>query len=263
MMKRKVFVAVALTVCSWGIVRGTQCEVEALFVSPAVDQTIKTRLIAEIDSAEEQILIAMYAFADEQLGDAVIRAHRRGVETYVLLGNVRGGDLSERARLVDAGIPVAGADEDGLLHHKFVVIDQTTVITGSYDWSETANDLNFENVVVMECPVIAKAFVDEFIRIAKDAIGLRWDSIVPSPTVIPGDPCLECLARLNESVASEFEACPGIDATLAARLVAHRPYSLSGSCTRAQLETVLKEISLIGSHIARLLVDCLCGDLYR
>ena len=79
MMKRKMLAAIAWIVGGWIVAQATQCEVEALFVSPAVDQTIETRLIAEIDAAEEQILVALVGFTDEELKDAAVRAFQRGV----------------------------------------------------------------------------------------------------------------------------------------------------------------------------------------
>jgi|GEM_PF-1134864 len=260
-----VLLTASLAVGCSGAVHAAPCEVEALFVSPQVDRTIKTRLIEEIDSAEEQLLIALYSFTDDDLGDAVVRAHQRGVKVYVLLDDAQDGNLlgGEWGKLVRAGISVAVEDEIGLLHHKFAIIDRTTAMTGSYDWSEPVGSGNFENVVIIECPAIAIAFVEEFLYIANDVIGLGWFSIDPSSTVSPADPCLECLARLNDADSSDFAECPGVNEALAARLVASQPFTLSGTYGRTQIEALLDEIPMITAHIARLLVDCICGDLYR
>jgi len=66
-------------------VAASTCEVEVLLVSPAVDQIIELRIIEAIDNATEQVLIALYSFADDELGAAVIRAYERGVAVYVLM----------------------------------------------------------------------------------------------------------------------------------------------------------------------------------
>jgi len=54
------------------------CTVEALFASPSIDHAIEKRLIEILEGAKETILLAMYSFTDDQLGDAVIRAHQGG-----------------------------------------------------------------------------------------------------------------------------------------------------------------------------------------
>jgi phosphatidylserine/phosphatidylglycerophosphate/cardiolipin synthase-like enzyme len=128
-----------------------------------VDYVIEQAIVTALDAARKSIHIAMFSFDDRELGEAVIRAHRRGVEVRVLLDEGQGnGVWGEYPKLVAAGIPVLVEHAPGLMHHKFAVIDRRIVITGSYDWTEAANERNFENVVIIECPGIARAYVNEF-----------------------------------------------------------------------------------------------------
>jgi len=244
-------------------VAASTCEVEVLFVSPAIDQTIEPRIIEAIDNATEQVLIAMYSFTDDELGAAVIRAYERGVAVYVLMDDGQDSDSQGREwpNLVGAGVPVAVEHATGLLHHKFVVIDEATVITGSYNWSDSADNNNFENVVFIECAEIATQFINQFCYIAQDLIGLDW-SICSTNGNGGLDACLECLARLNSATESQFDACPGIGDALAPRLVAYQPYRISGNCTRAQLEVALQGVPYIGPVKSQDVIDCICGDLF-
>ena len=141
----------------------TCCCVEAFFVSPSVDGVIESEIIKALDEAEKSIYIAMYSFTDDQLADAVIRAHDREVKVRVILEdsrkNERGGEYD---RLHDSGIAIKLATKGSLFHHKFVVIDDSLTITGSYNWSDKADDDNFENVVFISCKEIAGVYVKEF-----------------------------------------------------------------------------------------------------
>jgi phosphatidylserine/phosphatidylglycerophosphate/cardiolipin synthase-like enzyme len=57
-----------------------------------------------------------------------------------------------------------------MLHHKFGVVDEYKVIFGSHNWSEAANSINDEALLVIEDKFIGKAFKTEHNRLMKDAI---------------------------------------------------------------------------------------------
>lgn len=146
------------------------CAVEALFVSPSIDHVIEKRLIEILEGAKETILLAMYSFTDDQLGDAVIRAHQRGVSVRVILDGAQNtAQGGEYQKLREEGIPIIVEDVSGLMHHKFLVVDSQITVTGSYNWTEAANRENFENIVVIVCREVAQAFAAEFNRI--------WDAL--------------------------------------------------------------------------------------
>jgi competence ComEA-like helix-hairpin-helix protein len=69
--------------------------------------------------------------------------------------------------LTTVGVPTLARGD--LLHHKFGVIDQQTVITGSHNWSKAANHGNDETVLIVENPTIAAHYVREFNRLYADA----------------------------------------------------------------------------------------------
>ena len=146
----------------------TECLVEAFFVSPTVDHVIQRKIIDTINHAEDSILIAMYSFTDDELGEAVVAAYQeRELDVRILLDSSQKGGTygKEWPKLEAAGIPISVEHLTGSLHHKFAVIDGKTVITGSYNWSGNADKNNFENVVFINCEKIAQAYTDEFMRI--------------------------------------------------------------------------------------------------
>ena len=57
----------------------------------------------------------------------------------------------------------------GLMHHKVIIIDRSIVITGSYNFSASAEEVNDENLIVIFSPDIAAQYLAEFMRIYAQA----------------------------------------------------------------------------------------------
>ena len=61
------------------------------------------------------------------------------------------------------------------MHHKVVIIDDKTVITGSFNFTQTANDANDDNVLIIDSPAVATLYNQEFDKVygmAKDQSGV-------------------------------------------------------------------------------------------
>ncbi|MEM4311114.1 MAG: phospholipase D-like domain-containing protein [Nitrososphaerales archaeon] len=57
------------------------------------------------------------------------------------------------------------------MHHKVAIIDGMIVITGSYNWSSSAEDVNDENLIILKDREIALSYEKEFQRVWKEAFG--------------------------------------------------------------------------------------------
>jgi len=258
-MRRFLFLGLVIAVSL--AAQAGDCDVQAYFVSPAVDEVVRLEIISAIDAAQDSLLIAMYSFTDDQIGAAVIRAEERGVKVYILLddGQDSAAQGREYPKLRDAGIPIGVEHVSGLLHDKFAVIDGELVITGSYNWTDGANDANFENAVFIACPGIAQAYTDEFVRIANGVLGLGWP-IGGEMGRSTSAPCAECLARINGAARSNFEAVDGIGEELAGRLLAAQPYTVS-DCSRAGILAALEAVDGIGPVKADAILSRFCPGL--
>jgi phosphatidylserine/phosphatidylglycerophosphate/cardiolipin synthase-like enzyme len=51
------------------------------------------------------------------------------------------------------------------MHHKIIIIDHSIVVTGSYNFTGSADDRNDENAVIFFSPDIAEFFFAEFERV--------------------------------------------------------------------------------------------------
>jgi len=213
---RKLVLIVVFVLMAGGGVAAQTCLVQSYFVSPDVDGVIETAIVQAIDGARKSIDIALFSFTDDQLGAAVVRAARRGVTVRVILGvdqdKMLGGEYE---KLVSIGIPVVVVGPPGLFHHKFALIDGTLAITGSYDWSDTADKENYENVVFIYCSVLTanltvpEQYAMEFNRlwaelrsVAGSTSGEPAFSAAVHPVIIHTvDRIGECIELLNISAA--------------------------------------------------------------
>jgi cardiolipin synthase len=108
----------------------------SLIVLP--DDSVQPILDA-IDGATKSLRIKMFIFTDPTLMDAVIAAHRRGVNVRVMLNPKRRSGVSEndesRSKLEAAGIEVRDSNPAfDLTHEKSMVVDDKTAFVKSLNW---------------------------------------------------------------------------------------------------------------------------------
>ncbi|SDF74508.1 PLD-like domain-containing protein [Bradyrhizobium brasilense] len=98
-----------------------------------------------IDSAEATLLVAAYELSSKPVSDALINAAKRGVAVFVVADQKQNG--SARGKLEELAAAGVQVRTDGLypaMHNKFVVADQRTVETGSFNYSHSAQRRNAE-----------------------------------------------------------------------------------------------------------------------
>jgi len=112
-----------------------------------------------LDRSNSSICAMIYTFTSDTISDALIRAHSRGVHVKITMDqsqlSVPGG---EAQTLVDSGIAVRIDRRSGLLHNKVAIIDNTIVVTGSYNWTAAAEERNRENLLIIQDPQLASPY---------------------------------------------------------------------------------------------------------
>jgi phosphatidylserine/phosphatidylglycerophosphate/cardiolipin synthase-like enzyme len=140
---------------------GTPIEV---FFSP--DDGTQSRLVELIQQAEESVYLLAFAFTADPIAEALLNAHRRGVEVVGIVETSQasgtGGDFF---RLADAGVRIELDGNPKNMHHKVIIIDGGIVALGSYNFSRSAEERNDENTLIIHNSDIANLFVIEFERI--------------------------------------------------------------------------------------------------
>jgi phosphatidylserine/phosphatidylglycerophosphate/cardiolipin synthase-like enzyme len=136
----------------------------------APNQHADSMIIAAIDEARAQVLVQAYSFTHRRIADALLRAHRRGVEVTVIVDTEQAqgepGVLHELAR---GGVPLRYDSRHAAAHNKIMLIDAAdehcAVITGSFNFTYAAQQRNAENALILRGnPSLCTAYYDNWRR---------------------------------------------------------------------------------------------------
>jgi phosphatidylserine/phosphatidylglycerophosphate/cardiolipin synthase-like enzyme len=120
-------------------------------------------IVTEIEKAQSSILVQIYSISQTNITAALIAAHARGVNVSLVVDRSQTSDFSSSApKLFAAGVPIVCDQVEKLNHNKSMVIDNSVVITGSFNFSESAESKNAENLLVIHDPIIAAAFSQDW-----------------------------------------------------------------------------------------------------
>lgn len=130
------------------------------------------RIVHFIDRTTSTLDIAMYSMTHDWLIPALQKALDRGVQIRMILDRQQAGCKdSDDEKYARMGIPVALDTNSGLMHHKFAIRDRKTVLTGSYNWTKSAEENHRENFLVIHYEHAVKEFEVEFDRLWIDNMG--------------------------------------------------------------------------------------------
>ncbi len=119
-------------------------------------------IVAAVADARSTIRLQAYVFTSEPILRAVREARARGVDVRAILDKSQarpGRDVA--AALARAGIAVAIDVRPAIAHNKVIVIDAHTVITGSFNFTRSAQARNAENVLIVRGDAaLAGAYAD-------------------------------------------------------------------------------------------------------
>lgn len=127
---------------------------------------IQAIILLKINSAEDSIDIAMYTFTDFALARALAKAKERGVKVRIYLDRSQVKAKYGQSRyLAQNELDVRISSNSAIMHNKFAIIDGEILITGSYNWTISANKRNDENVLVIDCRYVIDEFQEQFNRL--------------------------------------------------------------------------------------------------
>ena len=144
------------------VVNGTPISV--IFTSE--DGALEQAIIPLVNSAQSSIRFLAFSFTDYPLANAMITRLRNGVNVAGVYERV-GSDTeaSEFKTLFCAGVPVRKDGNPSFMHNKIIVVDERYVVTGSMNYSTSAEEGNDENVIILDNPDIARLYLQDFDRI--------------------------------------------------------------------------------------------------
>lgn len=102
-------------------------------------------------SAKNSIDLCIYIFTQPQLANLLKDLASKGIRVRIITDATEHEAFSSQIeRVRDSGIVVKSNDAStrALMHHKFVVVDGSTLLTGSFNWTNKAVVSNYEAIIV-------------------------------------------------------------------------------------------------------------------
>ena len=122
-------------------------------------------IVSSVGAARREVLVQAYSFTSPPIAQALEAAARRGVRIRIIVDD---SQLTERYSQADeaarAGLEVWVDDPSGIAHNKVMVIDGETVITGSFNFSRSAQERNAENLLVLRDATLAARYAENWER---------------------------------------------------------------------------------------------------
>ncbi|MFN5240511.1 MAG: DUF655 domain-containing protein [Aphanizomenon sp.] len=231
-----------------------------------------------LSASKKTVDLALFVFSDQQLANILEERHNQNVQVLALIEqqfayrsysealDMMGFALSENCKyevdnrpwknpISTVGVPILAKGD--LLHHKFAVIDNQTVITGSHNWSEAANNGNDEILVVIENPTVAAHYQREFDRLystikpgltaniqAKIDQQIKQCPQIQKPSSLTSS--ITHKINLNTATQAELETLPGVGKKLSERIIIAR---------QQQKFTSLQDVDKIPGISAKILAE--------
>jgi len=114
----------------------------------------KNAVLDSLGKSKSSIDVMAYSFTDDDIGSLLLKKSKNGVRVRVIF-DPRKDKYSEFEKLREFSKVVK-------VHHKVFIIDNKTVITGSYNPTKNGDERNDENVVIIQNENVARDFSNEF-----------------------------------------------------------------------------------------------------
>ncbi len=129
----------------------------------------KAAILEALGRAQKSIRFAVFSVTDKDIQQMLIKKARAGVTVQGIFDGCMISQYSVYQDLLTRNIPVLIDGNQALLHSKTFIIDRKVVITGSYNFSMSAEERNNENTLIINSSKIAGFYEQEHRRLEKAA----------------------------------------------------------------------------------------------
>jgi phosphatidylserine/phosphatidylglycerophosphate/cardiolipin synthase-like enzyme len=136
----------------------------------APEDKVAAKIVARLKQAARTIDFMAFSFTDDDIGNTVLERAKGGVKVRGVFENTGSEtQYSEYGKMKQAGLDVWQDGNPYLMHHKVFIIDGKTVILGSFNFSQNAEEENDENLIIVDDTTLVAQFEAEFARVYEQA----------------------------------------------------------------------------------------------
>ncbi len=134
-------------------------------------------ILEAVSSANVHVEIGLLLLTSGTLIDKIIELHHQGVQVRMILEDESSSTYAV-ARLHEEGVPLAIHTPSPIFHHKYAIVDEGVldsdplVVTGSHNWTFSADHINDENTLIVHDQSFTNIFRQEF--------EARWSELDPT-----------------------------------------------------------------------------------
>ena len=160
MISRIVALAVAAQLSALAVAAEKEQPIEVYF-SPGVSCT--EAILRELSNAKQAVHVQAYSFTSQPIARALTDAEKRGVKVIAILdASNRTKNYSAADFLAHEGVETYVDSMHAIAHNKIMIIDGTTVLTGSFNFTKAAEENNAENLLVIDDAALAAKYTSNW-----------------------------------------------------------------------------------------------------
>lgn len=117
-----------------------------------------------LNNAKKSIYFMQFSFTDNSIGNVLI-SNKNRLDIKGVMEKAQNNTYAEFQRLADSNISIKWDSNKYNMHHKVFIVDNETVITGSYNPTRNADESNDENILIINDAYVAEKYLEEFNRV--------------------------------------------------------------------------------------------------
>ncbi len=125
---------------------------------------VMDKLVSYVNGAKKSVHFMIFTYTHKDLAAAMLERAHAGVDVQGVI-ETRGASQGVFPSLFCAKLPVKEDGNKYTMHHKVIIIDGNTVITGSFNFTATADEANDDNLLVIHNTALAALYEKEYQKI--------------------------------------------------------------------------------------------------
>jgi len=126
-------------------------------------ESCRNKILNLLHQARSSVDICVFTIADNKITESIIKTHQRGIKLRIISDNDKSqDDGSDIDYLKQIGVPVLMDNSPYHMHHKFAIFDNNYLLNGSFNWTRSAAQYNYENLLITDNPALINAYYAEF-----------------------------------------------------------------------------------------------------